>query len=88
MAFIELDRSKLKRNFDLINDRFKSKKINWGIVTKLLCGNKKYLKEVLDLGIEEIHDSRISNLQAVKELNPNVQTVYIKPPAKRSLEKI
>lgn len=88
MAFIELDRSKLKRNFDLINNRFKSKHIDWGIVTKLLCGNKKYLQEVLDLGIEEIHDSRISNLQAVKELNPKVQTVYIKPPAKRSLEKI
>jgi ornithine racemase len=37
------------------------------------------------MGADEIHDSRISNLAKVKETNPNVQTVYIKPPSKRNL---
>src|SRR5690554_6540316 len=85
MAFIELDREKLKSNFKFLDDRFKERNIDWGIVVKLLCGNKLFIQEVLDLGIREIHDSRISNLRAVKELDKDVQTVYIKPPAKRSI---
>jgi predicted amino acid racemase len=31
---------------------------------------------------------RISNLKKIKALDPTIQTVYIKPPAKRSIEKI
>lgn len=88
MAFIELDRKKLKSNFKFLDDRFKERNIDWGIVVKLLCGNKLFIQEVLDLGIREIHDSRISNLRAVKELDKDVQTVYIKPPAKRSVSDV
>ncbi|EPR71016.1 hypothetical protein ADICYQ_0607 [Cyclobacterium qasimii M12-11B] len=44
-----------------------------------------YLQELINMGTNEIHDSRISNLAKVKELNPDVQTVYIKPPSKRNL---
>lgn len=32
-----------------------------------------------------MHDTRLSNIKAIKSLNPNIQTVYIKPPAKRSI---
>ncbi|MCZ4408159.1 alanine/ornithine racemase family PLP-dependent enzyme [Cryomorphaceae bacterium 1068] len=88
MAFVELDREKLKENFDLLKTRFSEYDVEWGIVTKLLCGNKLFLQEVLNLGIKEIHDSRISNLRAVKKLDPTVQTVYIKPPAKRSIKNL
>lgn len=88
MAFVELNRTKLKSNFDKLDAHFKRKDIRWGIVTKLLCGNPKYLKEVLSLGPVEVHDSRISNLKTLKEMDPDVQTVYIKPPAKRSIEAI
>lgn len=88
MAFIELDRKKLKTNFNFLDERFKQRKIDWGIVVKLLCGNKLFIQEVLDLGIREIHDSRISNLRVVKGLDPKVQTVYIKPPAKRSIKSV
>ncbi len=82
MAYIELNRSQLKHNFDFLNAAFKSRQIEWAIVTKLLCGNHQFLKEVLGLGIKEVCDSRISNLITIKELAPEVQTVYIKPPAK------
>lgn len=85
MAFVELDRSKLKSNFKFLDKKFEEYEIEWGVVTKLLCGNQLYIKEVLDLGTAEIHDSRISNLRVIKELNPEVQTVYIKPPAKLSI---
>lgn len=88
MAFIQLDRKKLKTNFDFLDERFKKRDIDWGIVVKMLCGNKLFIQEVLNLGIREIHDSRISNLRVVKELDPQVQTVYIKPPAKRSIKDV
>ncbi|MGC6414221.1 MAG: alanine racemase [Bacteroidia bacterium] len=88
MAYIELYRSKLKINFDNLDHLFKSNKIEWAVVTKLLCGNKLYLQELINLGIRELCDSRVSNLKAIKKLDPNIQTVYIKPPAKRSIKSI
>lgn len=88
MAFIQLDRKKLKTNFDFLEERFEKRDIDWGIVVKMLCGNKLFIQEVLNLGIREIHDSRVSNLRVVKSLDPTVQTVYIKPPAKRSIKDV
>jgi ornithine racemase len=85
MAFTVLYRENLRHNFQFLDKLFRNKGIEWGVVSKLLCGNKTYLRELLDLGIREIHDSRISNLKAIKSLDPTVQTVYIKPPAKRSI---
>ncbi|UPQ79398.1 alanine/ornithine racemase family PLP-dependent enzyme [Flavobacterium azooxidireducens] len=88
MAFIKLYRSKLQENYSFLDDLFKSRNIEWGVVSKLLCGNVIYLKELIALGATEIHDSRISNLKKVKKLNPAIQTVYIKPPAKLSIKRI
>lgn len=88
MAFITLDRYKLKDNFDYLDNLFNENNIDWAIVTKMLCGNKTYLKEVLDLGIRQVCDSRVSNLKAIKSLNPKVETIYIKPPPKRSIKSI
>ncbi|SHJ81349.1 alanine/ornithine racemase family PLP-dependent enzyme [Flavobacterium haoranii] len=88
MAFITLHREKLRHNFNFLNSLFRERNIHWGIVSKLLCGNTIYLKEIMELGIMEIHDSRISNLKKLKKINPEVQTVYIKPPSKRNISKI
>lgn len=88
MAFLKLYREKLRHNYSFLDGMFSDHGIEWGVVTKVLCGNPAYLREVLDLGVTEIHDSRISNLKVVKKLNPAVQTVYIKPPAKRSISRV
>ena len=88
MAYLTLNRQKLQENYAFLQDLFQSRGIEWGVVTKILCGNTIYIKELLALGVTEMHDSRISNLKKIKSLNPNVQTVYIKPPAKRSIKKI
>ncbi|WPR70549.1 alanine/ornithine racemase family PLP-dependent enzyme [Flavobacterium sp. NG2] len=88
MAFIKLYRNKLEENYHFLDDIFKSRNIDWGVVSKLLCGNTIYLKEVIALGVTEIHDSRVSNLRKIKEINPDIQTVYIKPPAQRSIPEI
>lgn len=88
MAYLNLYRDALAHNYRFLQNLFDEDHIHWGVVSKLLCGTRIYLQELLDLGIREIHDSRVSNLKTIKQLNPNVQTVYIKPPAKRSIPSI
>ncbi|MBF6609011.1 MAG: alanine/ornithine racemase family PLP-dependent enzyme [Flavobacterium sp.] len=88
MAYLKLYRKKLQENYKFLDDLFQVRNIEWGIVSKLLCGNKTFLKEIIALGTREIHDSRVSNLKKIKSLDPGIQTVYIKPPAKRSIESI
>ncbi|MCC9167109.1 alanine racemase [Pontibacter harenae] len=85
MAVLKLCRDKLQNNYQHLDKVFKQHNIDWGIVTKLLCGNELFLKEVLALGIKEIHDSRVTNLRVIKEMAPEVQTVYIKPAPKKSI---
>src|SRR5690554_1278440 len=88
MAFLNLYKKKLQENYQFLKLEFEENNISWGVVSKLLCGNELYLKELIDLGVDEIHDSRISNLATIKKIDPSVQTVYIKPVAKRNLAKM
>ncbi|WP_209331467.1 alanine racemase [Lunatimonas salinarum] len=85
MAFLNLHKEKLQDNFEFLKKHFNTHGVAWGVVSKMLCGNRTYLKELINLGVDEVHDSRISNLRKIKEINPQVQTVYIKPPSKRNL---
>ncbi len=88
MAFIKLYRNKLRENFEFLDALFQKHNVEWGVVSKLLCGNKAFIQELIDLGIREMHDTRITNLKAIKQLCPEVQTVYIKPPPKRSIANV
>lgn len=88
MAFLKLYRKKLKQNYEYLSKLFEENNIEWGVVSKLLCGNKIYLEELIKLGIKELHDTRISNLKVIKEISEEVQTVYIKPPSKRNISNV
>ena len=88
MAYLKLYREKLQHNYNFLKKMFETGDITWGVVTKLFCGNEDMIREVINLGTPEIHDSRISNLKVAKEINPDVQTVYIKPPPKEFIEDI
>ncbi|MDZ7845569.1 MAG: alanine racemase [Owenweeksia sp.] len=88
MAYLTLDQKKLQHNYNYLDQLFSENGISWAVVTKLLCGHELFLKEVINLGIKEICDARISNLRHVKELEPKTQTVYIKPPAQEAIPDI
>lgn len=88
MAYLTLYKDKLAHNYNFLKDLFNENEMAWGVVSKVLCGTKKYLELLTELGVDEIHDSRISNLQTIKEINPDVQTVYIKPPAQRNIPNV
>jgi len=88
MAYITLNLNKLKDNYEYLDQLFKQNHIEWGIVVKMLCGNKKYLEKVLSLGIKQVCDSRISNLKIIKSIAPDIETVFIKPAAKRNAARV
>lgn len=88
MAYIELYKDKLKHNYRFLDKLFKKHNKEWAVVTKMLCGNRIYIQEIIRLGAKEICDSRVSNLKVVKSIDPGVETVYIKPPAKRYIPAI
>lgn len=85
MAYLKLYKSELRHNFKYLDSLFKEHDIKWGITAKLLCGNKDYIREVINLGVGEVHDSRISNLKVTKEIDPDTVTIYIKPPPKDTI---
>lgn len=85
MAILKLDRAKLHHNYNFLKEKFEQKNVEWGVVTKLLCGTKLYLQELISMGVREMHDTRIANMKVIKSIDPTVQTVYIKPPARRSI---
>ncbi len=82
MAHITLNKDKLYHNYHYLNAFFQKHQIDWSIVTKILCGNKRFLEVLFALDIKSFSDSRISNLKTIKELQPSCTTIYIKPPAK------
>ncbi|MFT4860506.1 MAG: putative amino acid racemase [Algoriphagus sp.] len=88
MAYLTLNKSKLKENYRFLKKMFEEKDVSWGVVSKVFCGNRLFLTELIKLGVTEIHDSRISNLAMVKSIGPDIQTVYIKPVAKQNIGKL
>ncbi|MDI6402773.1 alanine/ornithine racemase family PLP-dependent enzyme [Balneolaceae bacterium ANBcel3] len=88
MAYLKLYREKLKHNYSYLDSLFKDQGISWGVVTKLFCGHEGYIREVIDLGSREVLDSRVSNLEVIKRIDPKVKTVYIKPPPQKYIKEI
>ncbi len=88
MAFITLNTKKLKANFDFLDRLFIKNNIQWTVVSKILSGHKEYLSVLLKLGIKQISDSRVSNLKMIKSIDPSIETIYIKPPAKRAITNV
>lgn len=88
MAIIELHRERLETNHSILQQLFRDHHIEWAAVTKLLCGNEAYLREVIRLGLRELCDARISNLKKIKAIDPTIETVYIKPPARKSIPNV
>lgn len=88
MAHVVLNRKKLKNNYQYLEQLFNANDIEWGVVSKVFCGSKLYLNEIINLGIRQICDSRITNLKIIKSIDPTIETVFIKPAAKRYISSV
>lgn len=88
MAILEMNIESLKFNYEYLDKIFNDNGIQWSIVTKVLCGNKTFLTELLNLGMSQVCDSRISNLRNIKTINDKIETIYIKPPSKKDVSNV
>ncbi len=92
MATLSINTERILENITKLNIYLSEKNIKWTLVTKMLCGNKPALEKILfDDEIKKLHslgDSRLTNLRAIKEINPDLVTMYIKPPAPKLVENI
>jgi ornithine racemase len=66
--------------------------IKWTLVAKVLGGDEDVLAsllrdDALD-GVHSIADARVSGLKTMKEIRPDVRTMYLKPPAVSLAEEV
>ena len=88
MAYITLNRNKLRHNYRFLKQLFDNNRMQWSIVTKLLCGNSLFIEEIRKLGIKQVCDSRMTNVKTIKKIYPEVEVIYIKPPASKAIPDI
>jgi ornithine racemase len=92
MATSIVNTNRVRENIIKLSDFLASKNIDWSLVVKILGGNKPVLEKIIgDDSIKRVHsvgDSRISNLKTIKEIKPDIVTMYIKPPAPVLAKKI
>ena len=85
MAELIIHTDKIKENIITLSKYFRKHKIDWSLVTKVFSGDKEFLKNLLTEDvinhIDSIGDSRLTSLMNLREINPNMRTIYIKPPA-------
>lgn len=85
MAELVIHIKRIKENITYLSDYFDAKNIEWSLVTKVFSGDQIFLKKLLTPDtiqkINSVGDSRLTSLRNLREVNPNMKTIYIKPPA-------
>lgn len=86
MAELIIQTEKIKNNIKYLSNYFNKNGVQWSLITKVFSGDQTFLKKVLTEDviskINSIGDSRLTSLKNLKAVNPNMRTIYIKPPAK------
>lgn len=85
MAFIEVHINRILENIEKLDNALKAEGKCLTLVQKVLGSNYSVIRELLKSRIisklHSVGDSHLSGLKAVKEINPKIKTLYIKPPA-------
>ncbi|PKP04678.1 MAG: amino-acid racemase [Bacteroidetes bacterium HGW-Bacteroidetes-6] len=85
MAELNINIGKITDNIRKIGNFLASRNVQWSLITKVFSGEisllEKILREDLLKNIHSVGDSRLSSLKNLKQVNPDVKTIYIKPPA-------
>ena len=92
MAQLKINTDKIIENITKINQILSKNNIQWSLVAKILAGNKEVLRKILmHPEIKNVHsvaDSRLTGLRAIKSINPEIVTMYAKPPAMDSIKSV
>ena len=75
-----------------LSQYFAAHNISWSLITKVFSGDEDFMKALLTpellKDIHSVGDSRLSSLKKLKELNNDLVTIYIKPPAEVYIDEI
>ncbi|MBZ0200413.1 MAG: alanine racemase [Ignavibacteriaceae bacterium] len=92
MATLNIDTKQICENIIKMDKYLSKKKIKWTLVTKMLCGYKPVLEKIITSdyisNLHSVGDSRITNLKIIKDLRPDIVTMYVKPPAINQVKNI
>jgi predicted amino acid racemase len=78
---MEIELGKLAHNASQLTALYGSKGIWVTAVTKGVCGSLPIARALLDSGIRSFGDSRISNIEKMREAGLDAQFILIRPPA-------
>jgi predicted amino acid racemase len=70
----------LEHNLHTIDRWLTAHQASWIVVSKVLCGNPEVLQALHGLGVRSFGDSRLLNLQAIRQVAPQSNTWYLRPP--------
>jgi predicted amino acid racemase len=92
MAELRINITEIRNNIIKLNNYLEKHNIEWSLITKVFSGDKEFMKQILTpeviKGIQSVGDSRLSNLKRLKELNKDLVTIYIKPPAQAYVDDV
>lgn len=92
MAELIIYKSKIKENIKYLSKYFKEKQIRWSLITKVFSGDKEFLSNILTSDVIEnissVGDSRLTSLKNLRAVNPDMRTIYIKPPSQVYVEEV
>ncbi|MEA2042289.1 MAG: alanine racemase [Bacteroidota bacterium] len=92
MAELIIHTEEIKNNIKKLSAFFKKKDIEWSLITKVFSGDIEFLNNILTedviKDINSIGDSRLTSLKNLKKVNPDMRTIYIKPPAKIFVDEV
>jgi len=92
MARLKIHADRLLENIRIINQYMMEKGKIWSLVVKVLGNDRDILSELLSHPvISELHSvavTQVANLRLIKEINPAVTTMFIKPPNLKNAEAI
>lgn len=92
MAELIIQKEKIKNNIKYLSKYFIERNIEWSLISKVFSGDMEFLENVLTPDVIEnvnsVGDSRLSSLKNLKAVNPDMRTIYIKPPAKIYVDEV
>ncbi len=80
MNRVDFNVEALEHNLHTIDQWMRGHGASWIVVSKVLCGNPDVLRALRTLGVRSFGDSRLLNLEAIRQSAPGSDTWYLRPP--------
>jgi predicted amino acid racemase len=92
MARLKIHIDRIIENVNITSDFMELHDKQWSLVVKALGNNKEVLSHILlNPAIKRTHSvatSQWNNLKMIKDINPELKTMFIKPPSMKNAERI